>query len=160
MKRIMAAVLAAVMLCLLCSCGASEKDFSKAGMTITLTNKFVEKDLVTQTAYYESTDAIVTALREGFDIFQQSGIDSNITVKQYAELCITVNNLSGVTADENEKYAHFSYEKQVNGQDFSYEAYCFRTDDAFWLIQFACHTKNLSKMTSVFEKYANSVKFE
>ena len=160
MKRIIAAVLAAVMLCMLCACGASEKDFSKAGMTITLTNKFVEKDLVSQTAYYESTDAIVTALREGFDLFQQAGIDTNITNKQYAELCITANGLSSTAVDGNDKYAHFSYEKQVNGQDFSYEAYCFRTDDAFWLIQFACHTKNLSKMTSVFEKYANSVKFE
>lgn len=159
MKRIMAAVLAAVMLCLLCSCGASEKDFSKAGMTITLTNKFVEKDLVTQTAYYESTDAIVTVLREGFDIFQQNGLDYNITKKQYAEMCVFQNNLTAIV-DENEKYAHFSYQKEINGQDFSYEAYCFRTDDAFWLIQFACHTKNLSKMTSVFEKYANSVKFE
>lgn len=159
MKRIMAAVLAAVMLCLLCSCGASEKDFSKAGMTITLTNKFVEKDLVTQTAYYESTDAIVTVLREGFDIFQQNGLDYNITKKQYAEMCVFQNNLTAIV-DESEKHAHFSYQKEINGQDFSYEAYCFRTDDAFWLIQFACHTKNLSKMTSVFEKYANSVKFE
>ncbi len=159
MKKIIAVVLAAVMLCMFCACGAGEKDFTKAGMTITLTNKFVEKDLVAQTAYYESNDAIVTALREGFDLFQQAGIDTDITPKQYAELCVAANQLSSVTVDSNDKYAHFSYEKKINGEDFSYEAYCFRADDAFWLVQFACHTKNLSKMKSTFEKYAKSVKF-
>ena len=47
--------------CLLCGCSffsglgaAQEKEFTKAGMSITLTDDFVEQDIVSQTAVYSS----------------------------------------------------------------------------------------------------------
>ena len=88
MKKAIAYTSLIVTLCalLLCAVGCSflgpqDKSFSKAGMTITLTDEFAEQDLVTQTAYYVSQEAIVTTLKE-----DGSTIGDSYTVKEYAEL--------------------------------------------------------------------------
>lgn len=131
-----------------------DKTFSKAGMSITLTEEFNEQDIVTQTAYYVSQTAIVTALKEdGTSI-------KNYTVKQYAELVISVNNLADATATAKDGYAEFTYEKELNGKEYYYYARCFKNGTDFWLIQFACETKNTETLTPSFEKWASSITFE
>ena len=132
--------------------GAKEKDFSKAGLTITLTDEFTEQDLVTQTAYYVSQKAIVTTLKEdGYSI-------KHYTVKDYGELVCSVNKLNS-TVTEKDGYAEFTYEKEVSGKDYYYYARCFKNGTDFWLVQFACETKNKDDCMPDFEKWASSVTF-
>jgi len=161
MKKTISCIALIVTICtlLLTATGCSflepkDKSFSKAGMTITLTDRFTEQDIVTQTAYYVSQEAIVTALKE----YEPS--IAHYTVKAYAELVCTVNNLDPDSVTAKDGYAEFTYEKQLNGKDYYYYARCFKNGTAFWLIQFACETKNIEKYTSTFEKWASSVTFE
>lgn len=161
MKKILANIALMIVICTLvlttAGCSLSdpeEKSFSKAGMTITLDDSFVEQDIVTQTAYYVSREAIVTALKE------DGSTIADYTVTDYAELVCTVNNLDTGRVATKDGYAEFSYEKEVSGKDYYYYARCFKNGTDFWLIQFACETKNTEEYTPIFDTWASSVTFE
>ena len=130
------------------------KTFSKAGMSITLTESFVEQDLITQTAYYVSMNAVVTALKE-----DGSSIP-NYSVKDYAELVCQANGLNQSSVVAKDGYAEFTYEKEVSGKEYYYYARCFKNGTDFWLFQFACETKNTEDYTERFEAWASSVTFD
>lgn len=133
------------------------KDFTKAGMTITLTSDFTEKDLVNQTAYYTSETVIVTALKEEKSLFEEANINID-TLTEYAELVIENNNANSTVTEENGA-TYFIYEAEANGKEFKYYASVFKTDDAFWLVQFACEKDDFDSNKTQFAEYASSVKF-
>lgn len=133
--------------------GPKDKAFSKEGMTITLTDAFTEQEIITQTAYYVSNEAIVTALKEDGTSL------GNRTVADYAKLVCTVNKLTSSEVVAKDGYAEFTYEKDVSGKSYYYYARCFKNGTDFWLIQFACETKNQSRYTPIFDKWASSVTF-
>ena len=137
-------------------CSAGEKTFSKAGVSITLTEKFVEKEYITQTCYYESPDMLVMVLKEEFDVFPGVG---DWSVEQYTTTTIQVNGLKVEYEMSDEGYAYFEYEKTLSGNDYKYLATCHKSDDAFWLIQFASFTKNYDDLKADMFNYANSITF-
>lgn len=139
--------------------GAKAKEFSKAGMSITLTTAFTEKEMATQTAYYESQKAVVTCLKEEYSLLEDEGMSADdVTLEQYAEAVITLNGLDSEVQTED-GLTYIRYDKSLNGKDFSYYATCFKGTDAFWLIQFACESKNFDTMHDTFKTWAKSVKF-
>lgn len=137
---------------------AKAKEFSKAGMTITLTSDFIEKEIASQTAYYESQKHIVMVLKEEFTIFESIGISTDISVKEYAKLVID-NNLMTSEVEEKDGLTYFKYEKTINGKQSSYFATVFKSSDAFWLIQFACESKNAEDSEDLFVEWGQSIKF-
>ncbi len=153
-----AVALAAVCLTLVGCFGGKPKTFSKAGMSITLTTKFTEQNIVTQTAYYVSTDSVVTALKEEFTLGE--GV-KDYTISEYTAIVILNNSLTATpNVREGKSYLWFTYEKKVNGKDFYYLATTFKATDAFWLIQFACEQSDKEKLTDTFLGWADSVTFE
>ena len=130
-----------------------EKDFSKAGLTITLTEEFTEQEIVTQTAYYLSQKAIVTTLKESDEVLK------DFNVKKYAEAICEIYKLDS-TVTVQEGYAEFSYEKELSGKDYHYYARCYKNGNDFWLVQFACETKNIEEFKPKFDKWASSIKFD
>lgn len=162
MKKRYFALILLVCLCLTVLGGcfkAKDKEFSKAGMTITLTTRFAEKELISQTAYYESSNALVTALKEPVS---SAPSFKDYTLEQYTQAVLNVNKLNNTKIDkpEGKDYYSFAYEKTVNETEFYYFATTFKTEDAFWLIQFACTSANKNKLQESFEKWASSVAFE
>ncbi len=161
MKKKFLALLASLTAVTLCVIGftgcALEKTFEKAGMQITLTSKFYEKEILSQTAYYESTDSIVTAVKEEFSI--ADGVE-DYTVSDYTDIVLEANNVTAnVNTREGKDYLYFTYEKQVSGKDFYYLATTHKGPDAFWLIQFACLVSDKGSKTETFLKWADSVTF-
>jgi len=158
-KNITLIVLAVIMLAFVgCSSSAPKaKTFSAAGMSIELTDSFHEKELVSATAYYESKDVIVLAIKEEFTLMY--GL-ANYTLADYAQLVINNNRLPAVTVETAENYVHFRYDKEVSGKDFSYWATCFKSDDAFWLIQFAVEKENNEAYAQHIFTWASSIEFE
>lgn len=157
-KRLLALAVAAVaVLSLLCGCFSSAKTFEKSGMQITLTSNFVEKEIVSQTAYYESPNAIVTALKEEFSLVPGF---SSYSLSKYTDLVLSNNKLTATKQSrEGKEYLYFTYEKTVSGKDFYYLATTHKTTDAFWLIQFACTVDKKEEKTETFLKWADSITF-
>lgn len=156
-KQIITMILLICSLCpILSGCSlfsAKEKEFTKEGMTITLTDDFIEQEIITQTAYYVSKKALVTALKEDGSILGEA------TIKEYAELVCEVNKFDKNKIVFKDGYAEFTYEKEISGKEFYYYARCLQNGTDFWLIQFACETKNTEEFVPKFEKWASSVKF-
>lgn len=157
-KRLLIPVICLVAaLSLFCGCFEKTVTFEKAGMSITLKGNFVEKEIASQTAYYESTDAIVTAIKEEFTLV--AGF-SDYTLSDYTDLVLRNNKLTAeVTSRENKSYMYFTYEKTVSGKNFYYFATTHKADDAFWLIQFACVVDDKDSKTADFFEWADSIKF-
>ena len=151
---------------LLCGCGtdlfkAEPKEFSKAGMTITLSDKFYEKDMVNYTAYYESQKVGVTALKEEFTLFEQAGYDcGELSIKDYIGFVIQANELPTDTEiTEENGLTSFTYEKTASGNDFKYFAAAYKTGDAFWLFNFYCERDDFDGFLPRFQEWAGSVTF-
>lgn len=137
---------------------AESKVFTKQEMSVELTSLFHEKEIVSQTAYYESSYMVVACVREGFDLIPNM---SNWSLDYYTNLCITNNKLEGIEffTSENGKYNYFTYEKNVNGKDFTYFATCHKSESAFWLIQFFTFSSKYEKYKNEIITYANSITF-
>ncbi|MGL5514158.1 MAG: hypothetical protein ACRDBM_13105 [Sporomusa sp.] len=160
MKKIVTVVSVFLMLACLVLTGCSTQDqaqtFEKDGMTITLTDQFTEKDYASYTVCYESSESLVVALKESFTLFEQVGVSTDISLVEYGELVMSSNNFEA-TIEETENITYFTYEKQVNGEDYTYMATLHRGADAYWLIQFACETKNFEKLQSQFIDWAKTI---
>ena len=111
-------------------------------MSITLTDEFTEKDLVSATVYFESMDAIVTGLKE-----------------DYAK-AVTTNNQKDSKIKTEDGLTYFTYTSDVNGKTYFYIATMYKSNDAFWLFNFACDSSNQEKFESTFKTWAKSVSFE
>ena len=136
---------------------AKTKEFAKAGMTITLTSDFYEKEIASQTAYYESQKYIVSVLKEEFTIFESMNISTDISAKEYAKLVLD-NNMLTSPIEEKDNLTYFKYEKTTNGKLFSYFATVHKSSDSFWLIQFVCESKNAEDSQDLFVEWGQSIK--
>ena len=160
MKLFSKAALAVVLVCTLMLSGCSlfnpdEKSFSKAGMTVTLTEAFVETDVVNYTATYVSTKVMVYALKEEFSLFDSE----TDTLDKYIDLIKQINNFDNqVETDEDLKY--IIVETEANGDKYTYIVAFYEADDAFWMIQFGTKSVNFDKYKDDMLKYAKSVKLD
>ena len=59
------------------------KTFTNEGLSITLTNRFYEKDHIAFTSYYESDKMMVVVIKEKFYSLSMVGIYENSTVEDY-----------------------------------------------------------------------------
>ena len=160
MKLFSKAALAVVLVFTLMLSGCSlfepdEKSFSKAGMTVTLTEAFVEQDVVNYTATYVSTKIMVYALKEEFSLL---GSETD-TLDKYIDLIKEINDFDDkVETDEGLKY--IIVETEGNGDKYTYIVAFYEADDAFWMIQFGTKSSNFDKYKDDMLKYAKSVKLD
>ena len=160
MKLFSKAALAVVLVFTLMLSGCSlfepdEKSFSKAGMTVTLTEAFVEQDVVNYTATYVSTKIMVYALKEEISLL---GSETD-TLDKYIDLIKEINDFDDkVETDEGLKY--ITVETEGNGDKYTYIVAFYEADDAFWMIQFGTKSSNFDKYKDDMLKYAKSVKLD
>ncbi|MCH5316886.1 MAG: hypothetical protein J1E05_02810 [Eubacterium sp.] len=136
-----------------------EKTFSSNGLQITLTDQFSETNAQNFTFCYESKDAIVFALREGFDLLD--GFE-NYTIEQYGELVLKNNNLSSDIQLENSDgltYFQYSYTVPTINENYHYFTVLYKAPDAFWMVQFATLDKNFEQQQQTIIDWAKSVEF-
>lgn len=153
-RNLLVILLCAVMLfTTACGLGASPKTFTKSGMSIELTDRFTEKDILTYTASYQSFDTAVMALKEEYSYFE--GLD--LDLDGYAELIIKTNSMD-CEVQHKDGLTYFCYENSASGKDFAYTAFVYEGEDAYWMIQFGCEAKNAEKFADTFLGYAKTVK--
>lgn len=132
--------------------------FTEKGMTITLTDAF---EMTTYDGFdvcYESREAVVFALKESFSLAE--GLE-NYTLAEYGGLIIEGNGMTGVelqTAD-GLTWFEYSYEDSETDDAYFYYAVIYKTDDAFWMIQFAAEQSQREEYAPLFAEWAKSVSF-
>ncbi|MBR2970269.1 MAG: hypothetical protein IKC48_00515 [Clostridia bacterium] len=137
---------------------ANRKTFSAYGMTITLTEAFSEIDVPNFTAAYESNNVAVCALKEPFTLFHGF---SSYTLEEYGNEVIKTNRLTSVELKEADGLTYFMYDYKdpQTRKNYTYFAFVYKADDAFWLVQFATLTRKVNKHFEQIFYWAGSVEF-
>jgi len=135
------------------------KDFSYNGMNITLTDEFVKTDIENYTIAYGSKNVAIVALKEAFtlvDGFQ------DYTLEQYGNLVLQNNNLSSSKIKNIEGLVGFEYEfTNPNTKEiYKYFSFVYKSNDAFWLVQFATLTEDVDEYSSRIIEWAKTISFE
>ena len=168
MKRTLFSVMLAAML-LLCGCSTAEEepvapaavDFGRAGMTVTLTDEFFEKEHMGYTVCYSSADLAVFVLKEEYTLFENTDFSSATSLEEYAGLVWSANQFAGnvpLVSDGDLKY--FEYDYAANGNNYTYRTYVFKDAEGFWLVQFASLTDRYEALKDTMHGYAATVTFE
>lgn len=162
-KTTAVAVVMLLSICFLGACGEPKpKTFNcDAGLTITLTDKFYERDMLTYTMYLESSNVLFVVQKEDFETLSVMGINENSTVTEYAEKMLNLNNIYNVTpqVDEETDFAYCDYEKTDNATGKTLYNYTViaKGSDAFWLCQFACESKNSKDLKPNFATWSKTI---
>ncbi len=142
-----------------CALLNNTKTYTSNGISVTMDSGFYEKELVSQTVYLESKDAIFTALKEDYASLAAVNITKDSTLKDYTDIVKTVNGMTE-SFTEKDGLIYATYEKNVSGKDFFYLVTAYKTDDAFWLVNFACNKKDKAKFEPKFIEWAKTVEFK
>lgn len=162
MKKI-AILMAALMLTLsLASCGllGGEKTFTVDGLSITVKGLFTEQNDLNE-AYnliLISPEAGVMILKETFAEFEEVGLDTDMSVKEYAEIVMSGNGLTGDPTEED-GLTYFTYTETADGTEFTYMGFCYRGADAYWLVQIYCPSEDYEAKKPDMMEWAKSVTF-
>lgn len=164
--RLFSIILALAML--LTGCAAESEpaapaalEFSKAGLTVTLTDAFYEKEHMGYTTCFLSDEIAVFLLKEEYTLFENTDFSSASSLEEYAGLVWNANRFTGnvpLVTDSDLKY--FEYDYSANGNDYTYRTYVFKAADAFWLVQFASLTDSYAALKDTMHSYAASVVFD
>ena len=138
---------------------ANPKDFSSNGMTITLTDEFVKTDVKNYIAAYDSKNVAVLVSKEEFTL--ADGFEDQ-TLEQYGNLVLQSNNLSSSEIKNIEGLIGFEYESTNpnTGNTYKYLSFLYKSNDAFWMMQFATLKENVDDFRSEIIKWAKTVSFE
>ena len=139
-----------------------EKVFSGAVMRITLTDEFTA--ISDQAARNGGFDAIFTSDKVGVMAWKtpytaQDDLAS-YTPEQYAADIIAYSGMNSLALKTENDLTWFEYENVGDdGGTYHYTAYVYKTDSAFWVVQFAVLSEQASKYTGQFQKWAKTVTF-
>ena len=138
---------------------ANAKEFSKSGMTLTLTEEFRELSYEGYTACYESQNVAVYVFKEPFSAIPGSG---NMPLTDYANL-VRENNASSTPTPIMTKngLTYMEYDSQHQQTEETYASLCamYKGSDAFWLIQFVCDKTEYEVYRPYFIAWAGSADF-
>lgn len=141
---------------------SAPKEYSKNGITLTLPGNFSETEAEGYDYALESRDVAVMVLKERFSDYEALGVSvSDMTLFDYAGLIITANGLPESTPISTaDGLTSFTYEREVDGDEFYYYSVAYKGSDAFWIVQFVCIAKDKNDKQSDFAEYAKSVVVE
>jgi hypothetical protein len=161
MKRILSVFFIFLFVFILVGCGKSdEKEFSKAGVTITLNDSFVEKDAIQAPFYLESKDHFFMANREAKSGLRTYGIT---TLDTYVEAVLNNANKNVTIKSFNEdglSYKYAYYTSTVNEQTFGYMLIAMEGEDHFYTMNFGCLEDDFDDNKDLYTKWTKTITVE
>ena len=137
-----------------------EKNYSlKDGLHVKMGDDFEEKTNANFNSYLEGGHYIFTSLKESFEIAEGVGLTKDSPLNEYVKIVLSNNGLDKDII-EKDGLTYFTYDSTIDGTKYYYMAFAYKTNDAFWLINFACLDSEKSTYESKFIKWAKSIWFE
>ncbi|MCK4551556.1 MAG: hypothetical protein KAU02_01470 [Tenericutes bacterium] len=134
-----------------------EKEFSEAGMTITLNEDFILTETVMAPLYLVSLDHIFIGLRESKDLVVSAGINN---LQEYADTVLTIGGHPDETTYNSEgdfTYIYAYYTASVDDIDYGYMLVCAEGDSYYYTMNFACLEDNLENNKELYIGWADSI---
>ena len=136
---------------------ANTKEFSSNGLNITLNENFKEVKQEGFTVAYECYNVAVMALKEPFTIAPGA---ADLSLQEYGNMVIETNGLSNSSLKTVESLTCFEYEATPEDTTYYYFAAVYKSDDAFWLINFATKKSDKNEYYPQMVEWARSVNFD
>ena len=132
--------------------------FSYEEMSITLTSDFTKVDSDDFEAAYASDNMAVFVLKEAFSLV--AGFDK-YTLDDYTNLVKKSNGYSSAITKRENGLTFFKYEatNPETNEEHVYYTYTYKSDEAFWIVQFAVEKSEAAKYYEEIVEYAKSVTF-
>ena len=158
MKRTVALLLLTVLLFSVCACGKSNtKTLTQDEFSITLSDDYGMVPHISYFVSYETADKkAVLVTRNKKDIVEEVAGKPDISLLEYANLVIQTNR-KGEDPKTKDGVTYYTYTSHTDGVDYTYLATVHKSENAFWLVQFVCETKEYNDMEDTFFGYAKSV---
>ena len=133
-------------------------------MDITLDSSFKKDSKLNFAGYFYSNDAMVLVERVGFDTVdpEMQEYFQNLSAKEFAQYALVGGSISSDTGvKEEDGIPYFEYEQKDpnTGETVRYFVTFYKSENAFWDVQFGALEKDFSKMRSSFVKWAKTVSF-
>lgn len=161
MKKIVVSVLALVLAGLLlvgCAEKYEPKDFMCGDLEIELTDGFEKKVSEKHKGYYLSKTMGVYVDEWQFDDFDDPEAAAEMDVDEFAEEIVDAGNY--LTTVKLEKgLTTFSYREKLGGEKYTFCAFAYKSDEAFWLVTFFTRSEAFKDMEDTIFDYAWSVEF-
>lgn len=150
-----------LVLSLLTSCAAKPKDFTWNGLTVTLDSSFTvhetSQEAISYASYFKTYVVVVSY--ETVSSLTELGYDADMTVAEYAALSIEANEFES-EVKTTDGVIYYNYTGNADGTDYTYMATVHLLGGSFWLVQFACETKDYETAEPQFINWAKTVSFE
>lgn len=130
--------------------------FENAYFSITLTESFTEGTSDGFDAYYESDDVLVLASQETFDGDMEF---AQMSLTEYGQLIMDANELGGYV-NGGDGLVFFTYTESIDGDDYRYDVYLYKSSDAFWMIQFVTFADTTELYQDSITQWAKTVTFK
>lgn len=122
-----------------------------------LPSEFESMDVEGYTGAYGSNYALVLILEEEKSIL----VGYADKMDEYVNLVVQANKSKGVTgADYENGRPIFEYTMTSDGVTYAYYTSAYESEDAFWLVQFACYESDYATLRPLFVQWADSVTFD
>jgi hypothetical protein len=156
-KKIFIAAIFFVIVLTLTACGSKPKDFSSAGITITLTEDFIEKEVIQAPLYLESMNHIFMGMRESKSELAVYNIS---TLRKYIDAVLANGNVNAQieTFDEDGIYYLYAYySATVSEVEYGYMLIVMEGQNHYYSMNFGCLNKNLDKHKDTYFSWAKTI---
>ena len=137
---------------------SNEKVYKNNGIKITMEKGLFYKHHETATIYYENNEIFVIGLKEKFEDLYKLDINNETSIEEYVEE-IFLNREESFDLIKDENLYYYKYEYEINNNTFYYVSTIHKSDDGFWICNFACKKENKEKYHDLFIKWGKSIKF-
>lgn len=161
MKKILLSVLVCVLAGLLlvgCAEKYEPKDFICGDLEIELTDGFEKKTSTKHKGYYLSKTMGIYIDEYQFDDFEDEEAAEAMEKDEFAEKLVELGEY-GTEVELDKGLTSFTYEEELGGEDYTFYAVAYKSDDAFWLVTFFTRSESFEELKSTIRDYAWSVEF-
>lgn len=156
---LMTAILACVLLLGACAGETYEpKKFFVFDMSIELNDGFSKQTSNSYDGKFVSKDLAVYVARDQFDDLGDEETVSKLTLSEYAEQIIKNNKLD-CSATLDKGLTTFTYTKFIDNDKYAFYTVVYKSEDAFWRVQFAGLASTVEEQKDAIRDYAWSVDF-
>lgn len=146
---------------ILCACGASEPVAytHPTGLQITMPEGFSQIEPEGFLGGYDNRKLGVSLLfnEELYESMANAGLDPELTLEEYGQLILDAYGMEGSTAVSEYGNHYIRYDQVIEGIPFTYIAYHYQNDVAFWSLTFALKTEDVEALAPEIAQWASTV---
>ena len=135
---------------------AKPKTFTNEGISMTLTSDFVPVEAEGFLLCYSTPETAAFVVKEPFSAYAEL---ETFSLDRYTGLVISTNQLDSQLGHTASGIPYYDYQGTDGSATIAFRAYTYRTEDAFWIVQFGTDADKIEAMYAQFDAWADTVTF-